>query len=138
MIDYDEFLREIVGEMNPRRTAIVKRAFDVMDANGNGVIELSDIKGRYSARMHPEVLQGHKTEDEVLYEFLDTFEAHYQVRHPESKASHLREINIDEWNEYYNNISCSIDNDDYFDLMITNAYNLNDVPKPKQAWGGQM
>lgn len=43
---------------------------------------------------------------------------------------------MDEWLEYYNTISCSIDNDQYFELMMTNAYNLGNVVAPKKAWGG--
>ena len=34
-------------------------------------------------------------------------------------------MTLDEFNEYYNNISMSIDNDQYFDLMIRNAWNLD-------------
>ena len=33
--------------------------------------------GIYSAKMHPDVRAGKKTEDEVLGEFLDTFEVHH-------------------------------------------------------------
>lgn len=54
-----------------------------MDKNGNGMLEISDIKGTYNAKKHPDVMMGKKTEDEVLYEFLDTFEAAYHIRHPE-------------------------------------------------------
>jgi hypothetical protein len=136
-IDYEEFLRSIVGEMNPFRKTIVSKAFAKMDSNSNGYIEISDIKQKFNAKKHPDVLMGRKDENEVLYEFLDTFEAHYQAKHPESKASCYRQIDPKEWEEYYNNISMSIDNDEYFELMLTNAYNLNEVKPRKDAWGGQ-
>ena len=48
-----------------------------------------------------------------------------------------RKINIKEFNEYYNNVSASIDNDSYFELMITNAWNLNNVNYSK-GWGGEI
>ena len=35
-----------------------------------------------------------------------------------------RRISVNEWNEYYNNVSCNIDNDDYFEVMMVNAYGL--------------
>ena len=35
------------------------------------------IIGVYTAKMHPDVRSGKKTEDEVLGEFLDTFEVHH-------------------------------------------------------------
>jgi hypothetical protein len=34
-------------------------------------------------------------------------------------------VTLQEFIEYYNNISVSIDNDDYFELMIKSAWNLD-------------
>ena len=45
---------------------------------------------------------------------------------------------MDEWVEYYNNISASIDNDDYFELMMNNTWNLQGRPAPKKAWAGEI
>mgnify|MGYP002630129556 CR=1 FL=1 len=123
-LNYEEFTRAIVGEMNPRRKAAVQKAFAKMDINKKCIIEISDIKQLYNAKKHPDVLMGRREELEILYEFLDTFEAHYHARHPERKASKDREINMEEWEEYYNNISMSIDDDEYFEVMITNAYTV--------------
>lgn len=65
---------------------------------------------------------GKRSEDDVLYDFLDTFEAHYAMKHPDSRD---RQIDINEWFEYYNNVSSNIDNDDFFEIMMINAYGIN-------------
>ena len=78
-INYDEFLRTIVGKMNDRRRNTVTLAFKKFDADGNGCINIEDLKGRYNAKNHPDVKTGKKTEEDVLYEFLDTFEQHYAL-----------------------------------------------------------
>jgi Ca2+-binding EF-hand superfamily protein len=78
-IDYDEFLRAIVGEMNDRRQALIVQVFKKFDRNGDGVINIEDIKGLYNASHHPDVRSGRKTEEDVLYEFLDTFEQYYSL-----------------------------------------------------------
>ena len=78
-IDYEEFLRNIVGEMNEFRKGLAKKAFAKMDKNGNGSLDINDIKGVYNAKMSPDVKSGKKTEDEVLAEFLDTFEYHFSL-----------------------------------------------------------
>lgn len=136
-IIYDEFLREIMGPMNRRREALVSKAFKVIDLDGSGILDISDIRTRYNAKKHPDVMSGKQTEEEILYEFLDTFEQAYAIKHGDSK-SRDRSVNQDEWLEYYQNISASIDNDDYFELMMTNTWNLNGKPAAKKAWAGEM
>lgn len=79
-IDYEEFVRAIVGEMNDARRTVVTEAFRKFDADGNGSVGIEDIKRNYSAAQHPEVRAGRKTEEEVYIEFLDTFEQHYSLK----------------------------------------------------------
>ena len=136
-IDYDEFLREIMGPMNARRIALVRKAFAVIDQDKSGILDISDIRHRYNAKKHPDVMSGKQTEEDILYEFLDTFEAAYSIKHGDSK-SRDKSVNMEEWIEYYNNISASIDNDDYFELMMNNTWNLNGKPAPKKAWAGEI
>ena len=131
-IDYDEFLRGIVGKMSKRRLATVKKAFVILDKNGNGVVELDDIRGTYNASKHPDVKAGKKTEEEILGEFLDTFEYHFNLLN--DNKSKDRSITLEEFNEYYNNISMSVDNDDYFDLILNNAWNLDGSRVTKKGW----
>ena len=78
-IDFDEFIRVVVGPMNKFRTQLVLKAYDVIDKNQDGILDINDIKGVYDASKHPEVKSGKKTEDEVLVEFLETFEMHHNV-----------------------------------------------------------
>ena len=45
-------------------------------------------------------------------------------------------ITLEEFIEYYNNISMSIDDDEYFEVMMTNAYNLDNKPNYGKGWKG--
>ena len=117
--------------MNPFRKALVKRAFDKLDDNKNGIIELDDIKRFYNAKLHPDVKAGKKTEDEVLGEFIDTFELHHSLKNPSEKD---RKITPKEFMEYYNNVSASIDHDQYFELMMINAWKLHGEAPRKPGW----
>jgi calcyphosin len=71
--------------MNKFREALAKKAFVIMDKDKSGVLDLEDIKKSYNAKMHPDVKSGKKTEDDVLMEFLDTFELHYSFSHEGSR-----------------------------------------------------
>ena len=118
-IDFNEFIRVVVGEMNPFRQNLVERAFKVLDFNNDGEVSIDEFKQRYSAAEHPEVRSGKKTEKEVLVEFMETFQQHHNNQ---TKRARDDNISFDEFIEYYNNISCNIPNDPYFDLMISNAW----------------
>ena len=125
-IDYDEFIRALRGPMNPNRKKIVMQAYRKLDRDGNGYVDISDIKGVYNASKHPDVLQGKKTEDQILLEFLETFETQHSMRN-NGAPDHI--VTDEEFIEYYNNISASIDNDEYFTLMMNNAWKINDGDK---------
>ena len=134
-IDYEEFLRGVVGEMNDRRRKIVLQAFKMFDKNQNGVIEMDDIRDSYNAKLHPEVKSGKKNEEEVLAEFLDTFE--YQFSLLNDGKTKDGKITMEEFLEYYNNISMSIKDDDYFEEMIKSVYNLDQRRTNKKGWRGE-
>ncbi len=65
--------------MNKFRVNLCERAFKIMDKDKSGMLNIDDIKDVYNAKMHPDVKSGKKTEEEVLGEFLDTFELHYSL-----------------------------------------------------------
>ena len=60
-IDFDEFIRVVVGPLNSFRTQLVRKAYALIDINGDGVLDINDIKGRYDASKHPDVKSGKKT-----------------------------------------------------------------------------
>jgi len=68
----------------------------------------------------------------VLTEFLETFEQHHNTMANEA-SDHI--VTKEEWHEYYNNVSCSIDRDDYFQVMMNNAWNLDGKRTTKKGWG---
>ena len=135
-ISYDEFLRTIVGEMNQRRVAICKKAYAIMDTDKSGKLDINDIRQSYNAKANPDVQSGKKTEEEVLTEFLDTFEDTFcdLKGHADSRDG---VVTMQEWLEYYNNVSMSIDRDDYFELMMNNVWNLDGKRVTKKGWSGE-
>lgn len=73
-IDMNEFLNALKDPLNKRRLAMVRKCFNYMDKDNSGVITKSDIKDLYTANWHPDVLEGKKTEDQILLEYLSNFE----------------------------------------------------------------
>jgi Ca2+-binding EF-hand superfamily protein len=121
-IDYDEFVRIIKGDLTPNRLALVKKAYAKLDKDGSGVVDINDIKDVYNASRHPDVISGKKTTDQILVEFLETFEMHHNVQNGERADGQITE---DEFIEYYTNVSASLDNDEYFGIMMNSSWNLS-------------
>lgn len=133
-ISYDEFVRGIRGKMNNFRKSLAMKAFTIMDKDKSGVIDINDIKGVYNAKFHPDVKAGKRSEEEILGEFLETFETHHSLLNGNPRD---RRVTKEEWEEYYNNISASIDSDQYFELMMNSAWNLDGSRVTKRGWAGE-
>lgn len=116
-----------MGPLSKFRSAIVIKAFKAIDRSGDGVLDLDDIKQSYNAKFHPDVKAGKRNEDEVLREFLETFEQHHNTIHG-TKAD--GKVTPDEFLEYYAHVSANIDNDQYFELMMANAWNIDSRNNP--------
>ena len=89
----------------------MQKAFKKLDKDNSGQVDYNDIVEVYNVKQHPAVQEGRKTERQVLEEFLSTFELHLS-----DKPDGI--VTMDEFVEYYTNISASIDNEDYFTLMM--------------------
>ena len=136
-IDYDEFIRTIRGDMNEFRKKIVEQIFNILDVNQSGFIDIEDIKSKYNAKSHPDVKNGKRTEDEVLLEFLETFENTYNYL---CGTENDGKVTIEEFMEYYENVSMSIDDDNYFETLMNNAWRIGDHTtgnNEKKGWSNK-
>eukprot|EP00180_Rhodochaete_pulchella_P000135 Plantae.Rhodophyta-Rhodochaete_pulchella.ctg1088.p1 GENE.Plantae.Rhodophyta-Rhodochaete_pulchella.ctg1088~~Plantae.Rhodophyta-Rhodochaete_pulchella.ctg1088.p1 ORF type:complete len:133 (+),score=30.27 Plantae.Rhodophyta-Rhodochaete_pulchella.ctg1088:295-693(+) len=69
----------------------------------------------YDVSENPDVASGKLTVEEALAEFMSQWEG--------GKAD--GKITKDEFLDYYKDVSASIDEDDYFELMIRNAWHIS-------------
>ena len=83
--------------MNQNRKRIVDQAFNKLDKDGNGRVDLKDIRGVYNGKKHPDFLSGKRSEDQILKEFLETFETAYAIRNNET-PNHV--VTKEEFEEY--------------------------------------
>lgn len=114
-IDFNEFIQGVREPMSEKRLKFVNMAFTILDKDGSGEVDAQEISSAYDASKHPEVLAKRKTANQVLREFLDTFDV---------GGTKDGIVTRQEFQNYYHNISASIDNDDYFELMMRNAWHI--------------
>ena len=60
--------------MNQNRRSLVTRAFRKLDKTGDNEITVDDLKGVYNVKKHPKFISGEMTEEEILGEFLTSFD----------------------------------------------------------------
>ena len=92
-----------------------------MDINKNGEISFEEIKIKYNPSGHPDVLSGKKNEQDVLKEFMNTFQETYNYL---CGTESDNVITIEEFQEYYENVSMTINDDAYFQLLMNNVWKM--------------
>ena len=115
-INLEEFLRGLRDSLTERRAAMVERAFCLMDRDGSGVIEAGDIAHLYDVSQHREFIEGTKTKEEILDDFLNSFDG--------VKGNNDGKVTKEEWYEYYTDLSVSVPSDDYFVQMMESTWNI--------------
>ncbi|KAK3596588.1 hypothetical protein CHS0354_015122 [Potamilus streckersoni] len=116
-IDFYEFLHELRPPMCPERCDVINEAFDKLDVNKDGVIELSDLQVVYASniKQHPKILSGEWTEKKALKQFLDTIDS---PDCPDGKVTR------EEFMNYYSGVSSLVEDDAYFDLTMRSCFAL--------------
>ena len=119
MVDYDEFLIGLRGALNRRRREIILMAFDKLDKDGSGVVTMEDLRAAFHvSEDNPDVASGLCTKEQALERMLERFDS----------VQHDGVVTKDEFLESYKGVSASVDDDDYFELMMRNAWHI---------WGGE-
>lgn len=112
-VNYDEFLRYLKGDLNEARTALIRQAYDKLDANKNGTVQLDDIAALYDATQHPDVIMQRKTAEEVFTDFMQQWDLNADGN-----------VTFEEFCDYFAGVSSSIDRDDYFEAMMKSSWKL--------------
>lgn len=122
-IDYDEFLRALAGGLSDRRKAMVQKAWDLIDRDGSGTLTVADLTGIYNTEQHPDVREGKKTAEEVMEEFLSSFEGSGAAS---AGTAGDGTVTKTEFFDYYTDLSSSIPTDDYFVAMMESAWGISE------------
>ena len=107
--------------MNEFRQNLVQKVFEKLDIKKTGEITFKELNMNYCTKNHPDVLSGKINEEEALKEFEDTFQETYNYLCG-TETNDI--ITIEEFMEYYENVSMTIEEDEYFEYLLNNTWNL--------------
>ncbi|KAK3792689.1 hypothetical protein RRG08_020758 [Elysia crispata] len=114
LLDYVDFIRGIVGEMNEYRKALVRKAFLKLDSGKKGVIHISDISKFFNVNAKYKPLPGVSTSVSALQAFLE------DVR----ESSKQEVISYTEFEEYYEGLSICLPSDEDFANVLRNTWSV--------------
>ena len=113
-ISFDEFLRGLREPLTARRLNMVKKAFQIMDKDSSGKVTVNDIYQVYDVTRNKDFIEGKKSREEILNDFLAGFEG--------VKGNRDGIITWEEWQDYYTDLSMSIVDDTYFVRMMESVW----------------
>eukprot|EP00933_Yihiella_yeosuensis_P079935 TRINITY_DN93350_c0_g1_i1.p1 TRINITY_DN93350_c0_g1~~TRINITY_DN93350_c0_g1_i1.p1 ORF type:complete len:808 (+),score=118.80 TRINITY_DN93350_c0_g1_i1:72-2495(+) len=115
VIDLEEWLRVLRGPMPPKRVALVTKAFEALDHDKSGYLELDELKACYQPSKDPFVDAGKKTNQQAVAEMLKCI----------GDSNGDGRISLAEFIRYYEKISCGIDSEQYFAHVVHTAWGLS-------------
>lgn len=101
-------------ELTPRRLRMVQKAYTMLDRDGSGELSVQDIISVYDVSMNPEFIEGRKSKEQILTEFLTNFEG--------AKGNRDGRISKEEFIDYYTDLSMSVPSDEYFVRMMESVW----------------
>ena len=138
LINYEKLLKDIRGNLNEKRKFIVEEIFNKISKKFNGRIKLSNLFKIYNSKNHPYVLRKILNEDLIYDEFKDTFNILHQYYFNRRLKQMLNKINsfndkdqllisLNEFIEYYENISLYIENEKDFEKILIDCFLKNNL-----------
>jgi Ca2+-binding EF-hand superfamily protein len=109
-----EFIRGVRPAMSMARRDLVLQAYQLIDRNCDGNVTVAELKGLYDPSKHPDVLIGKSTSDEVIVAFMASWDKDGD-----------QQVRMEEFQEYYADLSAEIDSDEYFELMMRNTWHIS-------------
>ena len=76
-LNFSSFIRNFKRILSDIRLDCVEKAFTSLDTDSTEMLLVDDIKLKFNAGKHPDVVRNLRSEDEIVVEFLDCFDLNY-------------------------------------------------------------
>ena len=122
-INYDEFIRTLIGQISPRRDYLIKSIFNLV-SNGRNELSINDLKKNYNSSRDPEWVARKKTREQVIADFVELLEIFLEYNSKMSKST-PGYMNFEDFYKFYSQISMGISDNNYFEYLVNNVWNLD-------------
>ena len=125
-LDYTRFIRFFKKELNETKLKIVEKIFlslQYENSNEEEDVPLNQIKNKYKAKNHPEVLSGIKTENEKIKEFRECFDINHDIFNSRKcLANNEKMVDFDMFANFYEYVSFIYEGDNEFVNLLVSTW----------------
>jgi len=122
-LNYKEFIDAVREPLSESRRQLIEQVFNHIDVDGSGKLDIEEVKAKFDVHRHPEVIQGKRTAEIVLNEFISTLEAnHNNINGLDSDGM----VSLEEFVEYYTNVGSSIESDSEFSSTLKHTWGFKE------------
>ena len=125
-LDYTRFIRFFKKELNETKLNIVEKIFlslQYENSNEEEDVPLNQIKNKYKAKNHPEVVSGIKTENEKIKEFRECFDINYDIINSRKYlANNEKMVDFDMFANFYEYVSFIYEGDNEFVNLLVSTW----------------
>ena len=125
-LDYTRFIRFFKKELNETKLNIVEKIFlslQYENSNEEEDVPLNQIKNKYKANNHPEVVSGIKTENEKIKEFRECFDINYDIFNSRKYlANNEKMVDFDMFANFYEYVSFIYEGDNEFVNLLVSTW----------------
>jgi len=119
--------------MSPIRKRLVNEAFDKLDANGNGVLELEEVKDKFDASRHPDVIAGLKNVEQCRFGFFEMFTSFHNANNNFSGDKNVSRTAFMEYHQFMND---TFERDIEFKNFLVGVWNMDLVSVGEREYAG--
>ena len=124
-INYDNFLKNLVGNMGRKRQSFVRKLYESFNKDQNGNIFSLDLKTIFNASKYNDILGGKKSKEDIYYNFVENLDIFLNYRNKLYNKDISDIINYNDFLRFFDQISMYINSDEIFENYINSCWNIN-------------
>ena len=120
-LDFPSFIRNFKKELKDNKLSCIENAFENFNEEK---ISFNQIKKKYKAFSHPDVISGKKTEEEKILEFLDCFNINFEILNMDNQSAINGNgtVDFEIFANFYEYVAFIYPNDDVFRKVVESEW----------------
>ena len=125
IIKYNDLIQMLISNINKNRENLILKLFVSLSKNNEYTL-INDLKQSFNPTNHPDFINKIKSKDEILLDFIDSLEI-FREYNSNLNNENIKKgyMSIDDFMNFFKEISMSISDDRFFNFLIDKCFNSN-------------